>query len=327
VAGAALALVATVGILSQLPRQRQVSAASRPGPSAMPTGCSGYAALRRPEQAAGLRFLPSWLPPGTRITYASARADLLAKEDCPRVPTALVLATFNDEDRSRVVRAVVLTGPSPARYPLPNAAALEDVDVRGTRGTLVRYPTGVMSSPSDVKAPYATSLRLLWTEGDGTTWELRSNHVDATELVRLADALVLDSTGETPAAFPSPPEGFEVLYQRTARPAPAPAEIPWWVAYTGSGKGEVDYIVVVRRMAPDNPAITAVIGENATVLTVRGHRAVASRNNPGDDAGTLTWDEAPGVTIELQGPGGINTLTRIAESLTYAPPNDRRIRD
>jgi hypothetical protein len=290
----------------------------------MPTGCSGYTDLRRSEEVEGLRFLPSWLPPDTKITYASGRVDLLAKEDCPRVPTALVLASL---DGPRVNRAVVLTGPSPQRYPLPNAASLEDVEVRGTRGTLIRQPTGPMSSPSDVGPPYAAFLRLLWSEGDGTTWDLTANRVDADDLVRLADTLVLDPGGDTPATFAGAPDGLEILYQRTSRPAPTPREIPWWVAYTGAGKGDVDYIVMARRMAPDNPAVTRVIGESATMLTVRGHRAVMARNNPDDPAGTLTWDEAPGVTIEVQGPGDTETLSRIAESLTLVSPKDPRIRD
>jgi hypothetical protein len=137
---------------------------------------------------------------------------------------------------------------------------------------------------------------------------------------------VLDSAAETPASVTSPDNGLEVLYRRT-RPTPTPAKIPQWLVSIGSGDGEVQYTIEVSRMPTDvHPTITRILADNAQTLTVRGHPAVSSSDD-GGFLGGLVWDEAPGIRVLLQGPADIDTLIRIAESLTLVPADDPRIKD
>jgi hypothetical protein len=262
-----------------------------------------------------VRYLPGWLPSGQEIRSASAWAELTATETCPRPPAALVLA--ETDTAGGVLRSLSLHGPSPEPSRAPDGARTETVDLRGTTGTLVRYPA---AAPDEEGV-----LRLFWTEGDGASWDLSSNHLGADALLEAAGALELSSLAQVPAALPEVPDGMRVVYQRAIFPVPALAESPWWRAYTGTGDGENDISITVRTTDAATPAVTLVGRRDARLVTVRGHDAVLLHR--GDHAGTLVWDESPGVRAEVDGPFDDETLVRVAESLEHVPADDHRIQD
>lgn len=331
-AGGVVAVLTVVGAVTQIPRDPEFTAASPPAPGVMPAPCVGVdQELRGPEAAEGIRFLPSWLPPGTEITSTSARVLLSGTGTCATRSAALVLAKFDDTDPSRVERAVALIGPSPLRFNVSvDGPVYERVELRGTEGTLIRYPSGPMRAPEWAQPtgpPFADQIGLTWTEGDGTSWLLNGNDVSAEELIDLANRLALKGAAETPASLTSVSDGFEVVYQRTRRPAPLPAERPVWNVDAVAERGEGAYHIWVYTTAPDATSLSALAGANVRVVTLRGHRAVATQStSPEGSSATLLWDEAPGVQIEMSGPGDLDTLMRIAESLTHVPPDDPRIR-
>jgi hypothetical protein len=77
--------------------------------------CSGYAEPRAPAAVDELRYLPRWLPPGREIDSTFARAELVDRETCLRVPVALSAARFAP-GRDRIDATITLEGPSPLPY-------------------------------------------------------------------------------------------------------------------------------------------------------------------------------------------------------------------
>jgi hypothetical protein len=307
---------------------RDVSVASEPAGKCAGGG-GGYTELRPAVDAEGLRLLPTWLPPGQKITYASARVNLLARETCSRIPTALVLIDHVDGDRSRVERAAVLTGPADAPFRPENhqGPLHEPIELRGVLGTLTRLPDGPGNHPDDPRRfeHFADTLTVHWTEPDGSSWGLQATHLPKEELVRMAEGLVLDSAAPgPPAAAPNPPEGYEVAWQLPRRPGPLPDEEPWWIANTNRGDGAVgDLRMTITRQAVPRPAIAitqAGVLQQPQLVQVRGHTAVFLLSQ-------LAWDETPDVQVTLQANVDLATLVRIAESLGPVPPDDPRIKN
>jgi hypothetical protein len=295
----------------------EVSVADQPAGAGYGANCSGYTDHLPAEEADGLRFLPTWLPDGQKITHAGARANLLARETCSRMPTALVMIDGVEGDPSRIERAAVLKGPAAGAYRAVSGPGRERVPVRGVLGVLVRP----VMTPGEAPTPTARNRDLHWTEPDGSSWSLTSTGLSEDELIRLAEGLVLNGTPDgPPAAAPDPPAGFEVVWQLPQRPGPLPEKEPLWVAPPGSAGG---VRLTVTRDAVAHPAIDGVVGgnpEDIRLLQVRGHTAVRNRR-------FLLWDEAPGVRVQLHGNAvkDTDTLVRIAESLVPVPADDPRI--
>jgi len=303
----------------RLDEHRNLSLTDQPTGKGFGGGCGGYTALRHAREAEGLRLLPAWLPSGQHITYASARADLLERETCSQLPTALVLVDHVEGDRSRIERAARLTGPIFGPFKAYNGPVQEPAEVRGVLGAVLFFTTAGLSPDRP-----ADRLELYWTEPDGSSWILSATHVQKEELVRMAEGLVLDGTGEgPPAEAPNPPAGYEVTWQLPQRPEPLPDEEPWWTAHTNQREGASRISVAATRQVVSRPAIglaTAGVSQSVQLLEVRGHPAVFL-------PGQLTWDESPGVQVRLTGNQDLATLVRVAESLEQVPPDDPRIRN
>jgi hypothetical protein len=304
---------------------RNLSVANQPAGKVNSGSCGGYTALRPAEQADGLRLLPTWLPDGKKITYASARADLLDRYDCARVPTALVLIDRAEGDGRLLERAAVLSGPAESPYAHDNnSREYQPIQVRGVTGTLSRLRLS-SGTPADIPSRdgYFDTMTVDWTEPGGTSWSLEATHLSKEELVAMAEGFVLDPAGRgLPAAAPAPPAGYEVAWQLTERPGPLPSEKPWWLAHTNRGDGAAgDFTIMIERQAIPNPAIgVAVAGVVSPVqlVYVRGHPGVHL-------PGALIWDEAPGVKAEMHGNTDLTTLLRVAESFAPIAPDDPRI--
>jgi hypothetical protein len=296
---------------------RTIELAGPTGASAMAGSddehCSGYAEPRRPEAVDGLRYLPRWLPPGRAIDRTFARAELLDRETCPRVPVALSAGRFAPA-RDRIDATITLEGPSPLPYRRYNGPSFVPVSVRGVDGDLVRFPT---------LDPAAALLELRWTEPGGGSWLLRTSHLREEELRAVAERLVLSTDVDAlPASAEWLPTGFEVTYQRNHPIAAWPHEQLWWHATISDGK---TLSIEVRHDIPDDPPISRVIAGATGVhlLSIRGHQAVATTE--GGVIRDLSWLERRGVQISLSGQLDLATLIRIAESLEPAAANDPRI--
>jgi hypothetical protein len=283
-----------------------------PGGSA--EDCGGYAERRAPEAVDELRYLPRWLPPGREIEHAWARAELLNRENCPRVPVA-VSAGRLAPGRDRIDASLVLEGPSPLRYRRYDGPTFVPVLVRGVEGDLVRFP-GL--------DPAAALLQLRWTEPGGGSWLLQAGHVSEQELLAVADGLTLSTdAGSPPASAGWLPTGFEVTYQRDRPVTALPQERLWWHAVIEDG---TTLSIDVRYSVPDDPPISRVTAgaTGVRLLSIRGHEAVAAAE--GAVVRYLRWEERPGVQITLSGELDLATLVRIAESLEPVAANDPRIK-
>ena len=276
-------------------------------------GCGGYAELRAPEAVDGLRYLPRWLPPGRDIEHAWARAELLTRENCPRVPVALSAGRLAPGG-NRIDASLTLEGPSPLPYRRYQGPTFVPVSVRGTDAELVRFPA---------LDPAAALLQLRWTEPGGGSWLLQSSHVSEAELLAVAGGLTLSTTeGEAPAAADWLPAGFDVTYQRKQPIAALPAEQLWWHAVIDDGQ---TLSIEVRDSIPDDPPISRVTAgaTGARLLSIRGHPAVIATE--GRVVRSLSWEERPGVHVSLSGELALDALVRIAESLEPVAADDLRI--
>ena len=295
-----------------------VELAAPTGPSAVPGSaaqdCGGYAEPRAPEAVDELRYLPRWLPPGRAIEDAWARAELLYRESCPRVPVALSAGRFAP-GRDRIDATLMLEGPSPMPYRRYNGPTFVPVSVRGVEGDLVRFP-GLDAA--------AALLQLRWTEPGGGSWLLQTSHLSEQEIVGVADGLTLSTDAGSPSASAGwLPAGFEVTYQRERPMAALPQEQLWWHAVINDGQ---TLSMDVRYNVPDDPPISRVTAgaTGVRLLTIRGHQAVAATE--GNVIRYLSWEERPGIRISLSGELDLPTLTRIAESLEPVAADDPRIK-
>jgi hypothetical protein len=265
--------------------------------------CGGYAEPRAREAVDGLRYLPRWLPVGLEIEHAWARAELLRRETCPRVPVALSAARFAP-GRDRLDATLMLEGPSPRPYRRYDGPTFVPVSVRGVQADLVRFPTLDAA---------AALLQLRWTEPAGGSWLLEASHVSEAELLAVADGLRLGADATSPPASAGwLPSAFELTYQRARPVAAMPEEQLWWHAVIDDGH---TLSIAVRQSVPDDPPVSRVTAgaTGVRLLTVRGHSAVAATE--AEVVRYLRWEERPGVQVSLAGRLDLDTLVRIAESL------------
>lgn len=321
VVAACLALAAGAGVATRAVVRDEAPPVELAAPTGAPVGlgsavedCGGYAEPRPPEAVDDLRYLPRWLPPGREIEHAWARAELLTRENCPRVPVALSASRLSP-GRDRIDATLMLEGPSPLPYRPYNGPTFLPVSVRGVAGQLVRFP-GL--------DPAAALLQLRWTEPGGGSWLLQTSHLSEQELLAVADGLTLSTDADSsPASANWLPTGFEVTYERDRPVGALPKEQLWWHAVIDDGQ---TLSIDVSASVPNDPPISRVTAAATGVrlLNIRGHEAVAAAE--GEVIRYLSWEERPGVYIGLSGEFDLDTLLRIAESLEPVAANDPRIK-
>jgi hypothetical protein len=139
----------------------------------------------------------------------------------------------------------------------------------------------------------------------------------------MAEGFVLDAKGDgPPATVPNLPAGYTVVWQLPKRPDPTTAVQPTWdVRTTGKGDAGELYLRITRQVIPRPAIATAGAGviQEVRLVRVRGHGGMLI-------GGSLLWDEA-GLSMTLQGNEhqDLETLVRIAESLTPVPADDPRL--
>src|SRR5947208_10819148 len=136
-------------------------------------GCHGSTRVARGQQAdnlgGGIRFLPTWLPKGKKITFAQVQVEWVNPATCTSVPTALVLIDRAKGDAQRVERAATLFGPSKTPYAHSgNGPVAQPIQVRGVTGTLTRTPLPA-NTPADTPSRdgYYDTTTVDWTARDG----------------------------------------------------------------------------------------------------------------------------------------------------------------
>jgi hypothetical protein len=268
------------------------------------TECSGFAEPRSPEDVDDLRLLPAWLPPGEEIEHAWARAELLTRETCPRVPTAL---TAVNTTTGTVTRSVRVEGPSPMPYARYDGPRFEPIVVRGDEADLVSFP-GI-----------AGLLQIRWSETPDRSWLIEGRGLSVEELRRVVDGL---EPGDTAIAGWLPPDLHAVYQRQGPPPTERPDEQLWWHAVIGDG-GTLS-LEVSQDVTGEGGL--AHLGAGAREVEVRGHPGIADTNGCTEDCTTfLSWQESPTVDVELSGRGDLDTLLHIAESLEPVAPDDPRI--
>lgn len=264
--------------------------------------CSGFAEERTPEEADGLRYLPSWLPAGMTIDRAFARAELLTSETCPRVPVALAAA----DNLTDVARSVRVDGPSPVPYERYEGPTFEPIHVRGGAAELVTF-----EDQPDL-------LQIRWTERTGQSYLIESWGLPADELRHVTESLRLGATAEVGWL----PDGMTTVHRRPPDDDPRPDEQRYWHAVVDDGS---TLSLEVTEPVPNDPP-TAALRPGDQVVEIRGHQAVARTSCPHDDCtSSLTWEEAPGIRVTLSAALDLDTVRRIAVSLEPATLTDPRI--
>jgi hypothetical protein len=318
-AGTAAAVVAVVaglaatGLVVRDDRAADVEVAAPSGAPLMSSfpdtehDCGGFAEARPPDDADGLRLLPAWLPAGEEVEAAWARAELLTRETCPRVSTALTAA---DATTGAVTRAVRVDGPSPEPFARYEGPLFEPIAVRGTNAEVVSFP-----GLGDLH-------QIRWTEPAGGSWLVESRGLAVDELRRVVEELTLaPATGTATAGWL--PADLEVAHRRSGPPADLPDEQRWWHATIDDGA--TLSLGVTENVTGDGAL--AHLGAGVSVVEVRGHPAIAHTNGcTGDDCTTfLGWQESARVEVDLSGSLPLDTLVRIAESLEPVAADDPRI--
>jgi hypothetical protein len=307
---AAVVGVGVVTAVSDRPTRVEVAAPIGAGDPGAYRRCSGFTESRPPESVDDLRYLPSWLPSGHKIERAWARADLLARETCPRVPVALSAVRF-EAGSDRVAASFSLEGPWPVAYARSEGTNYEVVSVRRTTGHLVRVTTD--PSPGE-------RLVIHWTEPAGASWQLDARGLNSDEVLSITKNLKIGTDGEwTPATAGWMPSGFETIYQRQEPMVATPAEARFWEAGIDDG---ATFNLMINETVTNDPPVSRLLPGDVRIVTVRGQQAVTTTVL---GQVTLRWEEQPGIVVTVSGKFDLATMSRIAESLEPIEATDPRI--
>lgn len=281
--------------------------------------CSGFAELRATTDAEGLRLYPTTLPDGVTVGATWARAELLGRETCPRVPLALVLGAVNDAG-GVAAPMITLEGPSPVPFLSYEGPSYEPAEVRGRPGELITYPS---------LRPEVGLVRVEWTEADGTTWALTaSGGPGPDDLRRVAGGLIFDPTGEEPPATAGViPADLEVLWQLdTPVDVRRDGDQRWWHVESDEPQPllSIEVSDVVAPLPPVARAADAGPDAEVHLVDVRGRGGIVVTSG---GSTTVEWLESERVRVQvtLRGHEAAAALA-VAESLEPIAADDPRIR-
>lgn len=215
----------------------------------------------------------------------------------PALPTAVLYADGSP------VRALALY--TDVANPYSAEGGLTDVAVRGTTADMMTFDDG--------------GRVLSWLEPDGKRWVAWVGGFAQDEAVGLLDALALVADGGVEAS--SVPEGL-----LTADVPPQTVErdrVSFGILYGSPGRETPDAVHVSVSAVPGAAVEWAATGAPGVVLTrVGGHLAEYA---PGaEDQGQLRWSTG-GLSYVVAGPGGMDRLVALAESMEHVAPDDPRM--
>ena len=276
-----------------------------------------------------LRLFPEWTPTDGNVTVAQGSSWDDPCPDTAPVPreSSLVLVSGDAEGNGEADAKVSLDGPLPR--PLGDGIGLS------------RTATELRGGPAVlVQSDGVGSLLFAWTDPDGWSWMLTGmGGVDEPTLRAVAEALVLNSqpadgeavAGLDPAMVPA---GFQIAWQTTGTPTPAPTSSLKWSVQVGgtisANQSGVECFLEVEPAAGRSP-LEDLVGVTGTAGQVNGGFALWGTSVAGPGT-ALSWYPSPDVVATA---GCIDhdhgntldqeTIVRLAESVVPVAAGDPRL--
>jgi hypothetical protein len=278
-----------------------------------------------------LRLLPEWTPTDGRVTVAQGNDWTDPCPDTAPVPreSSLVLVSGDADGNGDADTTIRLDGPLPR--PLDDRIGLS------------RTATELRGGPALlVQSDGIGSLLFAWTGPDGWSWMLTGmGGVDEPTLRAVAEALVLNSQPADDEAVASldpamVPAGFQIAWQTTGTPTPAPTSSLKWSVQVGgtisANQSGIECFLDVEPASGRSP-LGDEVGITGTAAQVNGGFALWGTSVAGPGT-ALSWYPSPDVVatagcVDHDHGGTLDqeTIVRLAESVVPVAADDPRLPD